>query len=190
MDAEHRITEFYEKPKRGDLAGKESPVAAELQAEGRVYLASMGIYVFECDVLYEELDAHPDSHDFGKALIPGAIGRRSVFSSPRARLPASRRSIASRPGRVGRRGGAGGASASRMSARNRATTRSRFRRWLRSSWATTCNRPSPSSRPASRRRARPRSSSVSVGEPSRSKTSSTRVDDLFACWPPGPELRR
>ncbi|MBA2243749.1 MAG: glucose-1-phosphate adenylyltransferase [Gemmatimonadetes bacterium] len=82
MDEEHRITEFHEKPPLHDLAGKESPVAPELRAEGRIYLASMGIYVFNADVLREVLDTHPDHHDFGKHIIPGAIGERRVFAYP------------------------------------------------------------------------------------------------------------
>jgi glucose-1-phosphate adenylyltransferase len=76
----HRITEFYEKPKRHDLDGKESPVAPELAVEGRIYLANMGIYVFDCEVLQEVLDAHPDDFDFGKAVIPRAIHERHVVS--------------------------------------------------------------------------------------------------------------
>lgn len=81
-NAEHWITEFYEKPKRDDLEGKESPVAPEMEKQGRIYLASMGIYVFECEVLQEVLDAHPDDHDFGKAVIPRAIHERKVASYP------------------------------------------------------------------------------------------------------------
>jgi glucose-1-phosphate adenylyltransferase len=81
-DAEHRITEFYEKPARDDLAGKESPVEAELEQAGRIYLASMGIYVFDCEVLQELLDGHPDANDFGKHIIPRAIHERKVVSYP------------------------------------------------------------------------------------------------------------
>ena len=81
-DAEQRITEFYEKPKRGELAGKESPVSPDMEAAGRIYLASMGIYIFEAPVLYEVLDAHPDDHDFGKAIIPGAIQGCRVIAYP------------------------------------------------------------------------------------------------------------
>jgi glucose-1-phosphate adenylyltransferase len=77
-----RVTEFYEKPKRGDLEGKESRVLPEMQQQGRIYLASMGIYVFECEVLREVLDAHPDDHDFGKQIIPGAIQERYVMAYP------------------------------------------------------------------------------------------------------------
>ena len=72
-DAGQLITEFHEKPKLGELAGKESPVTPELQAEGRIYLASMGIYVFDAKILENVLDVHPDEHDFGKEIIPGAI---------------------------------------------------------------------------------------------------------------------
>jgi glucose-1-phosphate adenylyltransferase len=81
-DATERITEFYEKPKIDDLAGKESPVSPELTTQGRIYLASMGIYVFEASVLYDLLDSRPDDHDFGKATIPNAIQTRRVFSYP------------------------------------------------------------------------------------------------------------
>jgi glucose-1-phosphate adenylyltransferase len=82
MDDEHRITNFFEKPPLHDLAGKESPVSPELQAEGRVYLASMGIYIFEARVLREVLDARPDEHDFGKEIIPAAIRERRVVAYP------------------------------------------------------------------------------------------------------------
>ncbi|MGH7677060.1 MAG: glucose-1-phosphate adenylyltransferase, partial [Gemmatimonadaceae bacterium] len=81
-DAEHRVTEFYEKPKRDQLDGKESPVARSLEEAGRVYLASMGIYIFQAKALYDVLDAHPDDHDFGKGIIPLAIHERRVISYP------------------------------------------------------------------------------------------------------------
>ncbi len=81
-DERHRITEFHEKPPLQDLDGKESPVTAELEAAGRIYLASMGIYVFEADVLRDVLDARPDEHDFGKEVIPRAIHERSVVTYP------------------------------------------------------------------------------------------------------------
>ena len=82
MDDQHNITEFYEKPKIDDLAGKESPVTPELEAQGRIYLASMGIYIFNSHALQEELDANPEDHDFGKQIIPGAIGTRRVIAYP------------------------------------------------------------------------------------------------------------
>ena len=42
----------------------------------------MGIYIFEATVLYDVLDARPDDHDFGKAIIPRAIHARRVFAYP------------------------------------------------------------------------------------------------------------
>ncbi|HEU4564955.1 MAG TPA: sugar phosphate nucleotidyltransferase, partial [Gemmatimonadaceae bacterium] len=81
-DESHRITEFHEKPPRHELDGKESPVGPELAAHGRSYLASMGIYIFEADVLRAVLDEHPDDHDFGKQIIPGAIQQRCVVAYP------------------------------------------------------------------------------------------------------------
>ena len=79
---EHRITEFHEKPKLADLDGKESPVSPELQASGRIYLASMGIYIFEARILEQVLDSHPGDHDFGKQVIPGAIKEKRVVAYP------------------------------------------------------------------------------------------------------------
>jgi glucose-1-phosphate adenylyltransferase len=80
--AGHSITEFYEKPALGELDGKESPVSADMEAAGRVYLASMGIYIFNAAALVDVLDAYPDDHDFGKQIIPGAIHERRVVSYP------------------------------------------------------------------------------------------------------------
>lgn len=81
-DEQSRITEFYEKPKREDLGGKESPVEREMAQVGRVYLASMGIYIFDANVLDDVLDARPNDHDFGREIIPGVISERRVFAYP------------------------------------------------------------------------------------------------------------
>lgn len=82
MSEDHRITEFHEKPPLSQLAGKDSPVSAEMRDAGRIYLASMGIYVFSSRVLEEVLDEHPDDHDFGKRVIPRAIHERRVVAYP------------------------------------------------------------------------------------------------------------
>jgi glucose-1-phosphate adenylyltransferase len=81
-DGDQRVTEFYEKPPLTELAGKESPVSAEMAAAGRVYLASMGIYIFEASVLQDVLDGRPDQHDFGKEIIPGALHDHRVVAYP------------------------------------------------------------------------------------------------------------
>jgi len=77
-----RITEFSEKPK--DPAAVErmrvdESVFAQFDtpSNGRTHLASMGVYVFSQSVL-RELLAHTDSQDFGKEVIPHAIGERKV----------------------------------------------------------------------------------------------------------------
>jgi len=79
---DHRITEFYEKPGLGELEGKESPVSPEMEAAGRIYLASMGIYIFSARVLRRVLDERPNDHDFGKQVIPAAIDTYNVVSYP------------------------------------------------------------------------------------------------------------
>ena len=81
-DDEHEITEFYEKPAREALGDKDSPVSDDLEAQGRVYLASMGIYVFDREPLRRLLDANPDDNDFGKQIIPKAIEEAKVVSYP------------------------------------------------------------------------------------------------------------
>ena len=81
-DEAHRITAFYEKPRREELAGKESPATPAMEAAGRIYLASMGIYIFNAGTLRDVLDRKPDDHDFGKQIIPGAIGELKVVAYP------------------------------------------------------------------------------------------------------------
>lgn len=65
-DADSRIVRFVEKPPRENLAGLES-----FSGE-RPYTASMGIYVFRSQLLYDMLRQETGS-DFGKHLIPAAI---------------------------------------------------------------------------------------------------------------------
>ncbi len=79
-DENEHITEFHEKPPLDQLEGKDSPVDDDLRAEGRIYLASMGIYIFQTDVLTNLLESSPDDHDFGKQIIPEAIKTCNVVS--------------------------------------------------------------------------------------------------------------
>ena len=78
-DDDSNITAFTEKPTADRLEGWESEVSGEMQDEGRVYLASMGIYVFNKGVLSKMLADHPGM-DFGKELIPDSIGKYKVQS--------------------------------------------------------------------------------------------------------------
>lgn len=84
VDGRGRITEFFEKPKAAaDIDRMRVPddVLAKfgVTAEGRTHLASMGVYLFNHDVL-RDLLAHTDHRDFGREVIPRAIGERRVFS--------------------------------------------------------------------------------------------------------------
>ncbi|PSQ85281.1 MAG: glucose-1-phosphate adenylyltransferase [Bacteroidetes bacterium QH_2_63_10] len=81
-DEEEIITEFHEKPDADELDGLESPVEPELEDERRVYLASMGMYIFDREPLRELLEANPDDHDFGNQIIPKAIDQMRVASYP------------------------------------------------------------------------------------------------------------
>lgn len=78
-DKKSYITEFTEKPSFEELTGWASEVSPEMNQVGRVYLASMGIYVFNRDLLIK-LMADPKTKDFGKEIIPQAIGNHKIFS--------------------------------------------------------------------------------------------------------------
>ncbi|HMC12798.1 MAG TPA: glucose-1-phosphate adenylyltransferase, partial [Gallionellaceae bacterium] len=74
VDGNNRIVEFNEKPENPTpLPGKPGQA-----------LASMGIYVFNTQFLYEQLirDAHDtySTHDFGHDIIPYLISRYRVFA--------------------------------------------------------------------------------------------------------------
>ena len=67
-----QIESFTEKPEPEALAGLESTPGSD-----EPYLASMGIYVFRTDLLFEVLKSEGD--DFGKNIIPGAISEYRVM---------------------------------------------------------------------------------------------------------------
>ena len=76
IDENRMVTEFLEKP--ADPPGM--PGRADMA------LASMGIYIFNAQYLYQELArdmADPDSnHDFGKDIIPRAVRNGEVLAHP------------------------------------------------------------------------------------------------------------
>ena len=78
---ENVITSFVEKPKKEILKDWVSDTGTEMKAQGRNYLASMGIYVFNKEILYQFLnDVHPNATDFGKEIIPDSIAHYKVLS--------------------------------------------------------------------------------------------------------------
>jgi len=80
-DSENTITSFIEKPASELLPDWTSEVSEEMKGEGRNYLASMGIYIFNRDLLVELMN-NPDTIDFGKEIIPQAIGEHKTMSYP------------------------------------------------------------------------------------------------------------
>ena len=74
VDRENRIVRFEEKP----LQPKTIPGLPD-----KVY-ASMGIYLFNRDVLFEELIPEAveeeSRHDFGRDILPQTVGRRRLFA--------------------------------------------------------------------------------------------------------------
>ena len=78
---ENVITSFVEKPKKEILKDWISDTGTEMKAQGRNYLASMGIYVFNKEILYQFLnEVHPNATDFGKEIIPDSIAHYKVLS--------------------------------------------------------------------------------------------------------------
>lgn len=67
------ISRFIEKPKAEQLPDWVSDVSPAYQKRGRIYMASMGIYIFSRKAISELFDNNPQATDFGKEIIPAAI---------------------------------------------------------------------------------------------------------------------
>ncbi|MEM5566212.1 glucose-1-phosphate adenylyltransferase [Psychroserpens sp. AS72] len=76
---ENVVTSFIEKPASELLPDWTSEVSDEMNKEGRNYLASMGIYIFNRDLLID-LMKNPDTNDFGKEIIPQSIHNHKTLS--------------------------------------------------------------------------------------------------------------
>jgi glucose-1-phosphate adenylyltransferase len=82
VDADGQVIRFQEKPQKPET----------VPGHPDRCLASMGIYVFNRDFLYEQLirdaDTPNSTHDFGKDIIPAVIGRYRImahsFRDPRS----------------------------------------------------------------------------------------------------------
>ncbi len=82
IDKQGRVTAFNEKPKGAAL--KKSQVDTTVlglppeEAQNSPYIASMGIYVFEKQVLHHLLTRAPDCTDFGREILPAALSSHNV----------------------------------------------------------------------------------------------------------------
>jgi glucose-1-phosphate adenylyltransferase len=79
--ADGLITSFVEKPKKEVLGDWVSDTGDAMRSKGRIYLASMGIYIFNRQFLTDLLMTDKkDATDFGKEIIPDSIGKHKVAS--------------------------------------------------------------------------------------------------------------
>lgn len=81
VDESGFIKDFVEKPPLETLDQWESVVDDVYAEAGRVYQASMGIYIFNKKFLERLFEENPDALDFGKEIIPGAIADGSRVAS-------------------------------------------------------------------------------------------------------------
>jgi len=80
-DQEGFITSFIEKPKKEILGEWVSNTGGDMQGKGRHYLASMGIYIFNRQLLADLLqNEYVEATDFGKEIIPQSISKYKVVS--------------------------------------------------------------------------------------------------------------
>ncbi len=76
---ENVVTSFIEKPDASLLPDWSSEVSDEMKAQGRNYLASMGIYIFNRQLLVDLMN-DPSTIDFGKEIIPQSIAEHKTLS--------------------------------------------------------------------------------------------------------------
>jgi len=75
------ITSFIEKPKKDFLKEWTSDTGPVMQGQGRNYLASMGIYIFNRQLLQDLLqNEYVEATDFGKEILPQSINKYKVIS--------------------------------------------------------------------------------------------------------------
>jgi glucose-1-phosphate adenylyltransferase len=80
-DENHYITSFIEKPKQEVLGDWVSDTGDDMRSAGRIYLASMGIYIFNRKLLFDLLqEDYADATDFGKEILPNSISKHRVVS--------------------------------------------------------------------------------------------------------------
>jgi glucose-1-phosphate adenylyltransferase len=83
LDETGRVIDFCEKPKTDpQLEPLRIPSGwmerRGITSRGRDFLASMGIYLFNRDVLFEQLNSQPRATDFGKEIFPRSLRSHRV----------------------------------------------------------------------------------------------------------------
>lgn len=73
VNGEGIIESFIEKPKAEVLPDWQSEVTDAHRQSGKLYLASMGIYIFSKKILKRLFEENPKAVDFGNEIIPYAI---------------------------------------------------------------------------------------------------------------------
>ena len=72
-NSEGLIDSFVEKPATEELEKWKSDVPEPYKSQGKNYLASMGIYIFNRETLIRLFNENPDATDFGKEIIPKTL---------------------------------------------------------------------------------------------------------------------
>ncbi len=81
INDDNQISSFVEKPSAEVLNDWVSPMSESIKSKGKLFLASMGIYIFNRNSLEALFDEYPNADDFGKQIIPAAIqNQRKVVS--------------------------------------------------------------------------------------------------------------
>ena len=84
IDKKGRVTDFSEKPKGDALKSMRVDTTVlglpSEQAKQSPYIASMGIYVFEKQILHDLLNQSPARTDFGREILPAALSGHKVHA--------------------------------------------------------------------------------------------------------------
>jgi len=82
IDDKGNVVAFREKPTGASLDGMRVDTGTlgllPREAQKKTFIASMGIYVFKRQVLLDLLTGNQEQHDFGKELIPAAVGKYRI----------------------------------------------------------------------------------------------------------------
>ena len=78
VNKEGFIENFIEKPNSDEVGNWKSDLPSKYTDKKKHYLASMGIYLFNKDLMNQLLTEEKDANDFGKEIIPYAVGHDNI----------------------------------------------------------------------------------------------------------------